>query len=27
MYQYEQYREAWWLLKAKNRMGRAKSPR
>jgi len=27
MYQYEQYREAWWLLKAKNRMARAKSPR
>lgn len=27
MYQYEQYREAWWLLKAKNRMGLAKSPR
>jgi hypothetical protein len=27
MYQYEQYREAWWLMKAKHRMGRAKSPR
>lgn len=24
---YEKYREAWWLLKAKNRTGRAKSPR
>ena len=27
MYQYEQYREAWWLMKAKHRMGRARSPR
>jgi len=24
---YEKYREAWWLMKAKNRMGRVKSPR
>jgi hypothetical protein len=27
MYRYEQYREPWWLMEAKNRMGRAKSPR
>jgi hypothetical protein len=25
MYQYEQYREAWWLMKAKKRMGLAKA--